>query len=258
MSKQDIHTPERWAEILKRQADNTREFRFNLYRKVDIQSKKNILDIGCGTGVITADIASLTEGEVTGIDIDDKKLEYAKGEVPDRVNLMIADVLHLPFRDCTFDLVVFSIVLTHIHEQQEAVNEMARVTQENGVVLATLEPDYAGMLSYPVSKAEPVFEKFMKESGIEMYTGRKLLYFFRKAGLKTEIGLFDSLSYYEKHDSETRVEEFLKTFERTEKLLRSDGWTDQEIEDHKQSELDLIKNDLAFSFCPCFYAIGRK
>ncbi|MBU7029279.1 MAG: class I SAM-dependent methyltransferase, partial [Theionarchaea archaeon] len=157
MSRQDIHTPDEWARILKKQAEYTKEYRYALYKKVDMQTRKNILDVGCGTGAVTEDIAALTEGRITGIDIDDRKLEYAKKELPGHVNLMVADVLNLPFKDNTFDLVAFSIVLTHIREQQKAVTEMTRVTQKNGIVLATMEPDYAGRVTYPEHEADQVF-----------------------------------------------------------------------------------------------------
>jgi len=258
MSKQDIHTPERWAEILKKQADFTKKYRHNLYEKVDIKSKKAILDIGCGTGAVTEDIASLTDGYITGIDFDDKKLEYAKPLVSESIRILQADVLQLPFKDLTFDLVVFNIVLTHINQQQKAVNEMVRVTCENGIVLATMEPDYAGILNYPESKASPVFRKDFEEIGVEMQTGRKLKYFFRKAGLETEIGLYTDYFEAAKEDSEKKVEEFLKHFGRSEEVLAKHGWTGEQIEEYKQEQLELIKNDLAFSFCPCFYAIGKK
>lgn len=258
MSRQDIHSPEEWAEILKKQADFTKEYRHNLYKKIDIKTKKTILDVGCGTGAVTEDIALLTDGHITGIDVDDKKLEYAKSLLSDRVDLMIADVLQLPFKDCTFDLVVFSIVLTHIHQQQEAVTEMARVTKKGGIVLATMEPDYAGILSYPETKADPVFQKAFEETGVEMQTGRKLRYFFSKAGLETEIGIYTDILDRFNEDSEKQVEQFLENFGRTEKLLSENGWTDQQIEEFKQEQLELVKNNLTFSFCPCFYAIGRK
>ena len=55
-----------WVKFLKEQAGYTREYRHNLYEKVDVQSKMNILDVGCGTGAITADIASLAKGAVFG------------------------------------------------------------------------------------------------------------------------------------------------------------------------------------------------
>jgi ubiquinone/menaquinone biosynthesis C-methylase UbiE len=260
MSRQDIHTPERWAEILREQANLTKKYRYDLYEKVSVQDKKNILDVGCGTGAVTEDIISLTSGHVTGIDIDDKKLEYAKPLISDRVIFSKADVLDLPFPDNTFDLVTFCIVLTHITQQQKAVNEMARVTQKGGIVLATLEPDYAGIMHYPESKADHIFRKFFEDNEIEMYTGRKLRYYFVKAGLKTEIGLYTDIldKMNEESDSEEKIKDFLKSFERSARLLSDNGWNDEEIEEHKQENIELIRKDLLFSFCPCFYAIGRK
>lgn len=258
MSKQDIHTPEEWARILKEQADLTEEFRHTLYEKVEIKTRKKILDIGCGTGAVTADIASLTEGHITGIDVDGEKLEYAKPIMSNHINLMIADVLQLPFKDETFDLVVFNIVLTHIHEQQKAVCEMARVTQKNGIVLATMEPDYAGKLDYPESNADPLFQKALDETGIEQTTGRKLKYFFGRAGLTTEIGIYAEYLDLVNEDAEKQMELFLKNFGKTEELLKKNGWTDQEIVEYKKEQTALIEDGLAFSFVPCFYAIGRK
>jgi len=258
MSRQDIHTPDEWARILKKQAEYTKEYRYALYKKVDMQTRKNILDVGCGTGAVTEDIAALTEGRITGIDIDDRKLEYAKKELPGHVNLMVADVLNLPFKDNTFDLVAFSIVLTHIREQQKAVTEMTRVTQKNGIVLATMEPDYAGRVTYPEHEADQVFAKFLEEIGVEMQTGRKLKYFFGKAGLKTEIGVYTDIFDFINEDGKKQAKRFSENFGRTEELLVKNGWTSQKIQDYKQEMLELIENDLTFSFCPCFYAIGRK
>ena len=257
MSRQDIHTPEEWVKILKDQADYTKKYRYNLYEKVGIKDKKNILDIGCGTGAVTKDIAALTDGYVTGIDVDDKKLEYAKLLISDRVTLMRADVIQLPFKDNSFDLVVFNIVLTHIHEQQKAVAEMVRVTQKNGIVLASMEPDYAGMLSYPESEADSILQTSFEEIGVEMHTGRKLRYLFGKAGLKTEVGMFTDY-FNSEEDTEKRVKRFLEYFGKTEKILSENGWNNQQIQEYKQEKLELIRNDLIFSFCPCFYAIGRK
>ena len=54
------------AQRFKDLAEETEEFRHALYKKVELASKKKILDAGCGTGAITHDIASLTEGEIIG------------------------------------------------------------------------------------------------------------------------------------------------------------------------------------------------
>lgn len=256
--KQDLFTTEDWIRILKEQADSTREYRHDLYRKVDIQSRKTILDVGCGTGVITADIASLAKGGVTGIDIDSAKLEQAKAIVPDRVNLAIADVLELPFRDNTFDLVVFSAVLVHVKDQQKAMHEMARVTQKGGIVLATLEPDYAGTLSYPESQVYPLLLAHLEGIGVEISTGRKLRYLFSEAGLTPEIGLYTGDLDVLNRDSSEQLKEFLDGFWFAEELFHKIGWTETQIENYRQEQIELIKKNQFFSFMPSFYVIGRK
>ena len=225
---------------------------------MDIKTKKNILDVGCGTGVVTADIASLTAGHITGIDIDDKKLDIAKVAVPDHVDLLLGDALELPFRDNTFDLVVFSVVLPYVKDQQQAVDEMARVTERDGIVLATMEPDHAGELCYPEDKASPPRLEYMKEMGVDIATGRKLKYFFRKAGMKTEIGICDSSLYFVNRDSEENVKDFMKNYEINKEFCTKLGWTEQQTEEHLQEMIDIMKDDLGFRYTPAFYAIGRK
>jgi ubiquinone/menaquinone biosynthesis C-methylase UbiE len=78
VSSYDPLTPDEWARFLKKQAEHTKEERYNLYEKVDLKTRKKILDVGCGTGAITADIASLTTGHITAIDINRSRLEKAR------------------------------------------------------------------------------------------------------------------------------------------------------------------------------------
>lgn len=257
--EEDLFTTEEWMKLLKEQADITREYRHSLYEKVDIKNKKNILDVGCGTGIITADIASLTDGCITGIDIDGKKLEQATPFVSDpHITLVEGDALQLPFKNKTFDLVVSNVVLIHVKDQQKAVDEMVRVTCKNGIVLAALEPDYAGGLCYPKSDVHSLSLQYLKKMHVDVTTGRKLKYLFRKAGLKTEIGQYsNSLDVINKENGE-QIEEFLKEFWSTKKVLLNVGWTEEQIEEYKQEEIELLRDNLIFSFLPAFYAIGRK
>lgn len=248
-----------WVRLLKEQADYTKEYRHDLYRKVDVQHKMSILDVGCGTGAITADMASLTKGHITGIDIDGEKLEQAKIVCDtSRIDLMKADVMYLPFKNETFDLVVFSVVLIYVEEQQKAVNEMARVTCKNGIVLATMEPDYASEIHYPESEADSLFIDHLKELGANLFTGRKLRYLFGKAGLKTEIGIYAEILDFVNKDIEEQLADFSNHIWSAEKVLQNYGWTTQQIEEYKQEQIELIENGLAFEFIPTFYTIGRK
>jgi ubiquinone/menaquinone biosynthesis C-methylase UbiE len=260
MTKSNFWQLDDWSRKLKQQAKDSEEYRHKLYKKVNMQSKKNILDVGCGTGVITGDIASLTKGTVIGIDIDDEKLNLAKQLLTEikNVKLFKADALELPFNDCTFDLVVFNIVLIYIKDQEKVLREMARVTTKNGIVLATLEPDYAGRIDYPDSPLAEIFLESMAELGADLHTGRKLKVLFSKAGLQTKVGIDTETEYILISDDDKRIEMFEKDKWVSEKLLKKAGWSADQIKEYLKSEKHSIKNGLNFKFAPSFYAIGRK
>jgi ubiquinone/menaquinone biosynthesis C-methylase UbiE len=249
-----------WVKKLRQQAEDSKEYRHKLYERVELKNKKRILDVGCGTGAVTEDLALLTSGEVVGIDNDPEKLEHAKKLLKgaENVRLMEADVLELPFDDEYFDLVVFTIVLVYIKDQQRALNEMARVTKKGGVVLATLEPDYAGRFDYPACPYVPLMLKSMEELGADLYTGRKLKALFNNAGLRTEVGM-DTESDFILHKDDTKsLERFQRDFWVFEKLFKKANWSEEKIKKFKIEEINRIKSGQSFHFPPCFYAIGKK
>ncbi len=247
-----------WVKILREQAEYFKAYRHALYKKVNIKSAKEILDIGCGTGVITKDIASRADGCVTGVDVDGEKLVHARQLVRNIpcIRFLKADCQKLPFKNETFDLVVFCLVLMYIGNKQKAVKEMARVTKKDGIILATMEPDYASTIHYPENLMLPLFFKNMEEFGADLCMGRKLRYIFGKAGLKTEIGIhmwnFDFMNNGED------LALFLKQFWLTERTLSRNGWTEQQISTYKREQIQLIEKGLSFSFMPVYYAIGTK
>jgi hypothetical protein len=98
----------------------------------------------------------------------------------------------------------------------------------------------------------------MTELGADLKTGRKLKYLFNSAGLETQVGIDTESEFILIKDDKKRLEIFMKQVWVFEKLLRKDGWTDEQIETFKQDEIERIKNGLSFHFPPCFYAIGKK
>lgn len=259
-TNQEFWKIEDWIKKLKQQADDSREYRHTLYDKVDLKSKKDILDVGCGTGAVTMDIAQSTNGNVVGIDIDQEKLGEAEkvlSNIPN-IKLMEADVLDLPFGDETFDLVVFNVVLIYIKDQQKAINEMARVTKKGGHVMATLEPDYASYISYPEDVIGPIVVENMKLMGADVTTGRKLKFLFRSAGLITEAGLETAGDLIIIKDDEKLLENFYKQYWVIEKLLNRFEWTEKEIEEYRDKMEKRWKAGTQFAFMPSFYAIGKK
>lgn len=112
-----------------------------------------ILDIGCGPGTITADLAELVpDGHVTGVDHAPGILDQARATAADRglrnVEFEVADVHALDFPDDTFCVVHAHQVLQHVGDPVRALREMHRVTRPGGFI-AVRDADYSAMTWYP-------------------------------------------------------------------------------------------------------------
>lgn len=80
------------------------------FRMLPWQDKPRILDVGCGSGVPTIELARLSNGEVTGLDIDEALLNILRGKiekegVSDRVKTMKCSILDMEFPDESFDII---------------------------------------------------------------------------------------------------------------------------------------------------------
>ena len=112
-----------------------------------------VLDVGCGPGTITADLAALVPGgDVTGIDAAADVLAQARQEAERRgqrnVRFGTGDVYHLDFADGTFDVVHAHQVLQHLTDPVAALREMRRVCRPGGIVAAR-DGDYGGFFWFP-------------------------------------------------------------------------------------------------------------
>jgi ubiquinone/menaquinone biosynthesis C-methylase UbiE len=72
--------------------------------------KSRILDIGCGSGVPTMELAKLSDGEVTGIDIDQSCIDEFNRKIKEenlasRVKAIKLSLFEMKFPDETFDIV---------------------------------------------------------------------------------------------------------------------------------------------------------
>ncbi|MGW6022378.1 class I SAM-dependent methyltransferase [Streptomyces sp. NPDC055099] len=112
-----------------------------------------ILDIGCGPGTITADLAALVpDGHVTGVDHAPGILDRARATAAERglrnVEFTVADVHELDYPDDSFCVVHAHQVLQHVGDPVRALSEMRRVCAPGGIVAAR-DADYSAMAWYP-------------------------------------------------------------------------------------------------------------
>lgn len=112
-----------------------------------------ILDVGCGPGTITADLAELVpQGKVTGVDRAEVVLEDARAHIKGRgiSNCVFeaVDANGLPYADASFDVVFCHQVLQHVNDPVGILKEMLRVAKPGGIVAAR-EADYKSFAWYP-------------------------------------------------------------------------------------------------------------
>jgi ubiquinone/menaquinone biosynthesis C-methylase UbiE len=108
-----------------------------------VRSGDRVLDVGCGTGVVTRDLAQRVgnRGKVIGIDPSERLVEVAVRRMKEFgieavVEFRCADGAAIPFPDGSFDLVVASAVFGHVPNGMEVLKEMVRVAQPSGTVVA--------------------------------------------------------------------------------------------------------------------------
>jgi SAM-dependent methyltransferase len=105
------------------------------------------LDVGCGTGALTATILALASpSEATGVDSSEGYVAHARERIADaRARLQVADARHLPFETSSFDTVVSGLVLNFLPTPLDGLLEMARVARPGGTVAAYVW-DYADQM----------------------------------------------------------------------------------------------------------------
>lgn len=93
-----------------------------------------ILDIGCGGGLLSNDLAGISN-YVVGIDLHEESLVIArKYNKQKNVKYLKANALQLPFQTEEFDVVCLLDVLEHVDNYQLALSEAIRVLKKDGIL----------------------------------------------------------------------------------------------------------------------------
>jgi len=150
-----------------------------------------VLDVGCGPGTITIDLATrVAPGPVIGIDRADEALAAARAAAidagVDSVHFELGDVYALGLPDASVDVVHAHQVLQHLTDPVAALREMARVCRPGGVIAAR-DADYAAFTWWPedprLDAWLDLYRACARDNHAEPDAGRRLLAWAHAAGL---------------------------------------------------------------------------
>lgn len=141
-----------------------------------------VLDVGCGPGSITTDLARrVPGGSVTGVDRDEGVVAAAASDAAAagvvNVTFRMGDAYAIDEPDGSYDVVHAHQVLQHLADPVAAMAEMRRVAGPGGVVAAR-DSDYAAMTWYPVvpelDRWLALYRRLARGNGGEPDAGRHL------------------------------------------------------------------------------------
>lgn len=151
-----------------------------------LEAGARVLDVGCGPGTITVDLARrVAPGAVTGLEQDEATLAAARAHAAGvgNVRFVTGDAYALP--DGPFDVVHVHQVLLHLTDPVAALREMLRVTRPGGLVAAR-ECDYAAIAMWPhdprLDRWLAIYRDVAHAHGTEPDAGRRLLAWAHAAG----------------------------------------------------------------------------
>lgn len=130
-----------------------------------------ILDAGCGTGVFTTDILA-SGSRVVGLDISLPMLKQAEKKLNGlSFQIVLGNMLHLPFPEGSFDKVVSVTALEFIEDAKEAAKELSRVARKGGIIVVATLNSLSPWASRRIAEAKErhtLFEKAIFRSPEEL------------------------------------------------------------------------------------------
>ena len=129
------------------------------FSKIKLDDRGVMLDLGCGEGRhIFGVMQAFPNIQCIGLDPNldslDKSLEgldFFKSLSNKKTSFLSGSAYELPFSDNTFDLVICSEVLEHLHEYVDALEEISRVLKPGGKFLASVPSEFPEKICWALS-----------------------------------------------------------------------------------------------------------
>lgn len=163
-----------------------------LLQRANVEERRSLLDLGCGFGVVSQELARLSGGRVVALDHSLPALLAAPGGLGASPPAC-ADATRLPLADASFDLVFCQLALLWM-PLEATLAEVRRVLQPGGMLVA-IEPDYGGMIEYPTELAtRELWIAGLARAGADPLVGRKLPGLLAGQGFDVRVELMNELT----------------------------------------------------------------
>lgn len=151
----------------------------NLLRLLEIKSGEKILDLACGSGFFSREMAKVDKSvEITGTDISGELIKLAKSNSANLINIKYFNSRAEKLTDLEnnyFDKIICVLAMQNIENIKSVFGEMSRVIKSSGKILLVLNhpafriPGASSWLWDDVSKTQARrLDKYMSESKSEI------------------------------------------------------------------------------------------
>ena len=234
-----------------------------LLERVGVPAGGTCLDVGCGGGHVTRELARLagSSGLAVGVDFDSDVLALAEGDTArlgvTNVQFRWGDALDLAAAvgDFDFDFVYCRFLLSHVASPSEVVRELAELVRPGGAV-AVEDIDYRGSLceppSEPFQRYDELYRSIVRQRGADAEIGPRLPGLLDDAGLEhVDVASFQLVG----RDPQSFVKRIhVLTLERIAPALVAGGLVSVEELEELRGSLHSVADDERTLFCsPRFF-----
>lgn len=163
----------------------------DLFERVGIQPGMQCLDLGCGGGEVTFEIARMIgpDGRVIGIDLDEVRLDLGRTAAAEKgltnVEFRVANVNDWSELD-TYDFVYCRLLLQHLSRPLDLLRRMWAAVRVGGALVVE-DADFYGLLCEPPNEGfefyARIYPSVLRRHGGDAALGRKLYRLFLEGGI---------------------------------------------------------------------------